>query len=94
MLSLIATFSLALSADPAPLYQVQADLASADGALIVDRTGRLMAYGAMVRSSSSTSTQGARSRAAVAASRLGLAMVISADGGISVYRHGRPVVSL
>jgi hypothetical protein len=53
-----------------------------------------MAYGAMVRSSSSTSTQGARSRAAVAASRLGLAMKISSDGGISVYRHGKPVVSL
>jgi hypothetical protein len=74
--------------------RIVADLASADGALIVDRTGRLMAYGAMVRSSSSTSTQGARSRAAVAASRLGLAMKISSDGGISVYRHGKPVVSL
>jgi DNA integrity scanning protein DisA with diadenylate cyclase activity len=74
--------------------RIMADLASIDGALIVDRTGRLMAYGAMVRSSSSTSTQGARSRAAVAASRLGLAMKVSSDGGISVYRHGTLVVSL
>ncbi|HYQ82283.1 MAG TPA: hypothetical protein VEP68_12310 [Anaeromyxobacteraceae bacterium] len=74
--------------------RIVADLASADGALIVDRTGRLMAYGAMVRSSSSPATQGARSRAAVAASRLGLAMKVSSDGGISVYRHGNPVVSL
>lgn len=74
--------------------RIVADLASIDGALIVDRTGRLMAYGAMVRSSSSTSTQGARSRAAVAASRLGLAMKVSSDGGISVYRHGNLVLSL
>ena len=74
--------------------RIVADLASVDGALIVDRTGRLMAYGAMVRSSSSTSTEGARSRAAVAASRLGLAMKVSSDGGISVYRHGNLVVSL
>jgi DNA integrity scanning protein DisA with diadenylate cyclase activity len=74
--------------------RIVADLASVDGALIVDRTGRLIAYGAMVRSSSSTSTQGARSRAAVAASRLGLAMKVSSDGGISVYRHGNLVVSL
>ncbi len=74
--------------------RIVADLASIDGALIVDPTGRLIAYGAMVRSSSSTSTQGARSRAAVAASRLGLAMKVSSDGGISVYRHGKLVVSL
>ena len=74
--------------------RIMADLASMDGALIVDRTGRLMAYGAMVRSSSSTSAQGARSRAAMAASRLGLAMKVSSDGTISVYRHGNLVVSL
>jgi hypothetical protein len=74
--------------------RIVADLASVDGALIVDRSGRLMAYGAMVRSSSSNSTQGARSRAAIAASRRGLAMKVSSDGGISVYRHGSLVVSL
>jgi len=74
--------------------RIIADLASVDGALIVDRTGRLIAYGAMVRSSSSVSTQGARSRAAVAASRLGLAVKVSSDGGISVYRRGSLVVSL
>jgi len=74
--------------------RIIADLASVDGALIVDRTGRLIAYGAMVRSSSSNSTQGARSRAAVAASRRGLAVKVSSDGGISVYRRGKLVVSL
>jgi DNA integrity scanning protein DisA with diadenylate cyclase activity len=74
--------------------RIIADLASVDGALIVDRTGRVIAYGAMVRTSSSDSTQGARSRAAVAASRIGLAVKVSSDGGISVYRQGRLVVSL
>jgi len=74
--------------------RIMADLASVDGALIVDRSGRLIAFGAMVKSSSSSVTQGARSRAAVAASRRGLAMKVSSDGGISVYRHGRLVLSL
>ena len=74
--------------------RILADLASIDGALIVDRSGRLMAFGAMVRSSSSNSTQGARSRAAVAASRLGLAIKVSTDGEISAYRHGNLVLAL
>jgi len=74
--------------------RIVADLASVDGALIVDRSGRLLAYGAMVRSLSGESTEGARSRAAVAASRSGVAVKISSDGGISVYAYGTPVVSL
>ncbi len=74
--------------------RIIADLASVDGALIVDQTGRLIAYGAMVRSSAVNTTQGARSRAALAASRAGLAVSVSADGGISVYRRGSRVVSL
>jgi hypothetical protein len=74
--------------------RIVADLASIDGALILDRTGRMLAFGAMVRSSTSNSTQGARSRAAVAASRRGLALKVSSDGAISVYRHGGLVLDL
>jgi hypothetical protein len=68
--------------------RVVADLASMDGALVVDRTGRLWAYAAMTQASRSAQ-QGARTRAAYAASRAGVAIKISADGDISFFRRGR-----
>lgn len=63
------------------------DLASLDGALIVDRSGRILAYGAMVKLGSSAK-QGARTRAALGASHNGIAIMISADGNIGFYRAG------
>lgn len=72
--------------------RVLTDLASLDGAVVVDRTGRLLAYGAMLRSATSGSAQGARTRAAVGASRFGLAMKVSSDGGIAFYRRGAIVL--
>jgi hypothetical protein len=74
--------------------RVLTDLASLDGAVVVDRTGRLLAYGAMLRSATSGSAQGARTRAAVGASRFGLAMKVSSDGGISFYRNGVVVLDV
>jgi hypothetical protein len=74
--------------------RVLADLASLDGALVIDRTGKLVAYGAMVRSAGNSREQGARTRAAEGASKLGLAIKISSDGGIAVFRKGRKVLSL
>lgn len=68
--------------------RVLADLASLDGAVVVDRTGQLLAYGAMTRSSSAAK-QGARTRAAYGASRHGLAIKVSSDGDIQFYRKGR-----
>jgi hypothetical protein len=67
--------------------RVVADLASLDGALIADRTGRLWAYGAMTKASRSAQ-QGARTRAAVAASQDGVAIKVSSDGDISFFRRG------
>lgn len=73
--------------------RVVADLASLDGAVVVDRTGRLLAYGAMVKSSR-RHEQGARTRASVAASRSGLAIKVSSDGDISIYRNGEEYLRL
>lgn len=68
--------------------RVTGDLASLDGALAVDRTGELLAYGAMTKSSGAAQ-QGARTRAAHAASREGVAIKVSADGDIGFYRSGK-----
>jgi hypothetical protein len=67
--------------------RIIADLASLDGALVVDRTGHVLAYGAMTKSARRTS-QGARTRAAIAASREGIAIKVSSDGAISFYARG------
>lgn len=64
------------------------DLASLDGALILDRSGQLRAWGAMVVPSRSA-LQGARTRAAVAASTKGIAIKVSSDGDIEIYRKGK-----
>lgn len=65
-----------------------ADIAALDGALVVNRRGHVLAYGAMTRSAR-TGAQGARSRAAIAASREGIAIKVSSDGVISMYANGR-----
>ena len=67
------------------------DLASLDGALIVDRTGSILAYGAMTKASRAAQ-QGARTRAASGAGREGLAMKISSDGDISFFRSASKAV--
>lgn len=68
--------------------RVVADLASLDGAIVVDRTGRIWAYGAMTKASRSAQ-QGARTRAAKAASQEGVAIKVSSDGDISFFRKGQ-----
>lgn len=67
--------------------RVLADLASMDGALVVDRVGHIKAWGAMTRTGGGTQ-QGARARAAMASSRHGLAVKISSDGDISFFSDG------
>jgi hypothetical protein len=73
--------------------RVLADLAALDGALVVDRAGRILAYGAMLGVSRGAG-YGARTRAAATASGNGIAIKISSDGGIFVYRHGKCALSL
>ena len=64
-----------------------------DGAVVVGRDGRLLAYGAMTKSSRSAQ-QGARSRAALGASQEGVVIKVSTDGEIGFFRKGRSVFSI
>jgi hypothetical protein len=66
-------------------------LAALDGALAVDRDGRLLAFGAILRHDASdlTAAEGARTTAAYVASRFGPVLKVSEDGIISCYLDGR-----
>jgi hypothetical protein len=64
-------------------------LASLDGAIVVDRTGRLLAAGAILRHPPSVEVswfvEGARTTAAFAASRFGPVLKVSEDGIITFF---------
>ena len=70
---------------------VLAALASLDGAIVLDRQGRLLAAGAILRHPPAPDTQndgvveGARTTAALAASRFGPVLKVSADGVITFF---------
>jgi hypothetical protein len=71
-----------------------ARLAVLDGATVVDRDGRLLAYGAIVGSADSEH-EGARTAAAKSLSNIALVVLkVSADGDITVFRQGRAVATL
>lgn len=71
-----------------------ARLAVLDGATVVDRDGNLLAYGAIVDSTDSEH-EGARTAAAKTLSTKALVVLkVSADGDITVFRHGRAVATL
>jgi DNA integrity scanning protein DisA with diadenylate cyclase activity len=74
---------------------VFAGLASLDGATVVDRTGHLLAAGAILRHPETEDLQpvgiieGARTTAAIAASRFGPVLKVSEDGVITFFDRGR-----
>lgn len=75
--------------DPAVLES----LAGLDGALVVDRPGRLLAFGAILRHDASSlpttfAAEGARTTAALVASRFGPVLKVSEDGIISCFLDG------
>jgi DNA integrity scanning protein DisA with diadenylate cyclase activity len=74
--------------------QTLARLAGLDGATIVDRDGRLLAYGAIVASSDSEH-EGARTAAAKTLSHSADAvLMVSQDGDITVFRAGTVAATL
>jgi hypothetical protein len=73
--------------------RIVTDIASLDGALVVDRSGRVMAYGAMTKPAAGAA-QGARTRAAIGASRLGTVVKVSSDGHVAFYADGRCFLEL
>ncbi|HUA61109.1 MAG TPA: hypothetical protein VML19_20260, partial [Verrucomicrobiae bacterium] len=68
-------------------------IAGVDGGIVLDRRGRLLAFGAILRTNgeSLAAQEGGRSTAALYASRFGLALKISEDGFVSFYRNGAKV---
>src|ERR1039457_4218271 len=65
-------------------------IARVDGGIVLDRDGRLLAFGAILRNAGEyvTAQEGGRTTAAVHASRFGPVLKISEDGSVSFYRAG------
>jgi CRP-like cAMP-binding protein len=68
-------------------------LARIDGAIVADREGNLLAFGAILRHPLITetrlqATEGGRTTAALAASQFGQALKISEDGVMAFFQHG------
>lgn len=85
----LARGRVATDLDPAVLEA----LAAIDGALVTDRSGRLLAFGAILRHDSSAfpgiiPAEGARTTAALVASRFGPVLKVSEDGVVSCYLRG------
>lgn len=71
-----------------------ARLGALDGATVLDRSGRLIAYGAIV-SSSDSEHEGARTAAARTLSETALVVLkVSVDGDIAIFRGGALVTTL
>lgn len=71
------------------------DLAMLDGAVIVGTDGKVLAYGAIVKPGEDQDTsRGARSQACLAASQHGVAIMVSADGAISIVAGGKQLLYL
>lgn len=74
--------------------QTVARLAALDGATILDRDGRLVAYGAIVTTADSEH-EGARTAAARTLSQSALVVLkVSVDGDITIFRDGAAVTTL
>jgi len=71
------------------------ELASLDGAVVLENSGKIVAYGAVLRPKKSgklIGAEGSRTKAAIGASNYGLAVKISSDGDISVFHEGKTFI--
>ena len=76
---------------------VAVELASLDGAVVLNNSGRIVAYGAVLtpkRAGALRATEGSRTKAAIGASNYGLSLKISSDGGITVYHDGKQFIEV
>jgi DNA integrity scanning protein DisA with diadenylate cyclase activity len=73
--------------------RVLQSIAQVDGGIVLDPQGRLLAFGAILRSAGQplVAQEGGRATAALHASRFGLALKISEDGPVSFYSSGSQV---
>jgi len=76
---------------------VVVELASLDGAIVLDNSGRIRAYGVVLQPKKAgrlRGTEGSRTKAAIGASKYGLAVKISSDGDITVYYESKEFIKM
>jgi hypothetical protein len=76
---------------------VVVELASLDGAVVLDNSGRVLAYGAILqpkRAGRIRGSEGSRTKAAIGASHYGLAVKVSSDGDIVIYNRGHAFIRI
>lgn len=78
---------------------IAVELASLDGAIVIDNTGNIRAYGAVLKTglraaNKGKRVEGSRTQAAIAASQYGLTIKISSDGDITVFAGGEEYISV
>ncbi len=76
---------------------VLVELASLDGAVVLDNSGRIVAFGSVLqprRRGRLHATEGSRTKAAIGASNYGLAIKVSSDGDITAYHRGKSFVEV
>ena len=76
---------------------VTVELASLDGGIVLENSGKILSYGAILQPKKTgrlSGSEGSRTKAAIGASKYGLAVKISADGGIVVYHNGDEFISI
>jgi hypothetical protein len=76
---------------------VLVELAALDGAVVIDNSGRLLSYAAVLeprKRGRVDAAEGSRTKAAIGASNYGLAVKISSDGDITLYTKGTKFFSV
>ncbi|MBD9478871.1 hypothetical protein [Pseudoxanthomonas sp. PXM02] len=77
--------------------RVMVELAALDGALVINKSGTILAYGAVIqpkRAGRLKGAEGSRTKAAIGASNYGMAVKISSDGDITVYKEGQQYLTI
>lgn len=76
---------------------VMVELASLDGAMVLNNSANILAYGAVLRPRKTgrlRGSEGSRTKAAIGASHYGLSVKVSSDGDITVYHDGKQFISI
>lgn len=74
---------------------VLTEIAGLDGGVVLNNKGHILAYGAVLRAFGRFSpSEGSRTKAAIAASRYGIAVKVSSDGDIAFYEGRKPFLEL
>jgi hypothetical protein len=76
---------------------IAAEIASLDGAVVLNNQGHLLAYGAVLEPSKKgkiSPEEGSRTKAAIGSSNYGLAVKVSSDGDITIYSSGKEFIRI